>query len=83
MKKVGKSLVEETGKVLSYRTVKMDIDGWVNAKEYLPDDYDIMYLKIKDRQSTHGWISGNKWDGLRIRPDDEVLYWKRKQEAAD
>lgn len=51
--------------------------------EYLPDDYDIMYLKIKNKPSSHGWISGNNWDGLKIKPDDEVLYWKKKQEAND
>lgn len=79
MMKIGRDLVPETGKKLSYRTVKSDCDGWVDAKKYLPADYDLMYLKIKDKKSSHGWITGCKWDGLHISAGDEILYWKRKE----
>lgn len=82
MKKVGKYVFKETDKVLSYKTVVSDIDGWVDAKKYLPVDYDLMYLKIKDKPTAHGWIVGRKWDGLKIKPEDEILYWKKKQESA-
>ncbi len=81
MMKVGRDFVRETGKKLSYRTVKTDCDGWVDARKYLPGDYDLMYLKIKNKESRAGWIVGNKWDGLRVCPDDEVIYWKKKQES--
>lgn len=80
MKKVGKHFLEGTRKILSYKTVKMDVDGWVDAKQYLPRDYDVMYLKIKNKSSSYGWVSGDKWDGLRINPEDEIIYWKKKKE---
>ncbi len=80
MMKVGRDKLDETGKTLSYRTVKTDFDGWVDAKHYLPADYDLMYLKIKDKKSSHGWVVGTKWDGLKIEQGDQVLYWKKKND---
>lgn len=79
MMKVGRDRVEETGKKLAYSTVKSEIDGWVDAKKYLPVDYDLMYLKFKNKKTSHGWVVGNKWDGLNINSKDDVLYWKRKE----
>jgi hypothetical protein len=81
MKKVGKYVFKDKDKTLSYKTVVSDIDGWVDASKYLPADYDLMYLKIKNKPTTHGWVFGTKWDGLKVQPDDEVLYWKKKQES--
>lgn len=76
--KVGKDILS-TGRKLSYQGVKYDKDGWANAKDYLPDDYDLMYLQIKDKEPCHGWISGKRWTGLKVKPGDEILYWKRKE----
>ena len=75
-------LVGEKKRKLSYRDIKYDPDGWVDAKVYLPGDYDLMYLKIKDKKSKSGWVVGKNWDGLKIENGDEVLYWKRKPEES-
>lgn len=78
MIKLGRDKTEE-GKTFTYRHLKTDPDGWVDAKKYLPADYDLMYLKIKDKKSCSGWAVGTKWDGLHISSGDEILYWKRKE----
>ncbi len=67
----------ESNRKLSYEAVPKDENGWVNAKEYIPRDFDMCSLKIKDRKTKSGWAIGNKWDGLNIRPKDEILYWKK------
>lgn len=59
----------------------MDCDGWVDASVYLPHMYDIMYLKIEGNQRTVcGWWTGMSWAGLKVKPNDIILYWKRKPE---
>lgn len=63
-----------------YRDVKADIDGWVDAKVYLPADFDLVYMKIKGKPTIVGWSVGKEWIGLRLKDDDEVLYWKKKSE---
>lgn len=65
-------------KTANYKTILYDSDGWVDAKKYMPADYELCLLKIKDKKTQPGWASGLKWDGLRIKEEDEVLYWKRQ-----
>ena len=80
MQKVEKTVVEDkkTGKQrkFGYRDIPFDQDGWADAKKYLPEDYDLMFLKTKDK-TYNGWSIGTKWDGKSIDSDAEVLYWKR------
>ena len=57
-----------------------DEDGWVDAKKFMPIDFHLCFLKIKDKISRMGWSTGTVWDGLKLAKDDEVLYWKRSKE---
>jgi len=75
-KKVGKDYPV----VFSYRDVKTDDDGWVDAAKYLPADFDLVYMKVEGKKTLSGWMSGNNWEGLRLKEGDKVLYWKRKPE---
>lgn len=59
-----------------YKDVKFDVDGWACAKQYMPLDFDLCHLKLKDRVRA-GWASGNAWEGLKLKASDEVLQWKR------
>jgi len=77
MKKVGLDLT------LSYWNIPADEDGWVDAKQYLPADYDLCFLKLKDKKSRFGWSSGFSWDGLNITKEDEILYWKKEKEKKE
>jgi len=80
MIKVGRDKIQVGEKVrkFSYRDIPFDPDGWADAKKYLPADYDLMFLNIKDKKSSCGWSVGNKWDGSKLENTDEILYWKKK-----
>lgn len=69
--------------LFTYRDVKFDIDGWADSKEYLPDDFDLVYMKVEGRKTMPGWSIGTSWAGLRLKPTDQVVYWKRKPEEKD
>lgn len=74
---------EDSLRYVTYADIHYDPDGWVDAEKYLPGDYDLVYLKIKDKFSKSGWIVGKRWDGLKVLEEDKVLYWKRKPEEKD
>lgn len=64
----------------TYTNIKQDIDGWVDARHYVPADFDLCQIKIKDKKSRMGWVQGRVWDGLKLVKNDEILYWKRTRE---
>lgn len=70
-------------KGLNYSSIPYEQDGWVDAKKFMPADFDLCFLKIKNKKSRFGWATGFKWDGLNIDEDDEVLYWKIKKEKSE
>lgn len=78
MKKIGYHKYLSGDERLTYKTVPKDIDGWVEAKDFLPADYDLVYLRIKNRKIRIGWINGLKWDGAHVNPKDHILAWKKK-----
>lgn len=61
----------------TYKDVSFDANGWADVERFLPITFDLCLLKSKDRIFT-GWFNGMTWDGLRMKPNDVVLYWKRK-----
>jgi hypothetical protein len=67
----------------SYKDVHYDIDGWADSNLFLPDDYDLVYMKIEGKKIMPGWISATSWNGLRLKPEGKVVYWKRKLEEKD
>lgn len=64
----------------NYNDVRFDEDGWADAKEFMPADFELCLLKIKDKKTKSGWASALKWDGLNIEDKDQVLYWKKNKE---
>lgn len=77
--KVGKSLIEKNGKTkeLTYTDVPTDIDGWVDSSKYLPEDFDLVELRMEDNIIESGWAIGSTWDGLYVDSDSKVNYWRR------
>lgn len=67
----------------TYKDVKYDIDGWVDCQLFLPDDYDLVYMKVDGKKTMAGWVSGSSWHGLKLKDGDKVLYWKRKPEEKE
>lgn len=81
-KKIGRDMIKtitNTRRYLSYNDLPNGKDEWVDADHYLPADYDMVYMDIKNKKVICGWSAGNGWESLRLRPGDKVLRWKRKQ----
>jgi hypothetical protein len=68
-------------RVFKYSDCKKDIDGWVDAENFLPGDCDLVYIKIEGQKTFNGWIHGVNWDGLKLKPGQKIKYWKRKPEG--
>lgn len=69
-----------------YKDVKTDLDGWADATKYLPQDYDLLFLKVHRHGMTHiisGWYQETKWFGVKLRKYDSVVQWKRKPDDID
>lgn len=64
----------------TYKDVTYDSDGWADVTKYLPEDYDLVYLRLKRERTIPGWIFEKTWYALRLLKDDVVLFWKRKKE---
>lgn len=67
----------------TYNHVRFDKNGWADAKKYLPADFDLVQMKVlrDGRERTYnGWINGEKWEAVRQRERDEVLFWKQNTE---
>ena len=64
----------------SYRDVNFDANGWANADEFLPHEYDLCYLKTECNKSLKGWYTGKIWDGLNVLKKHKIKFWKRFEE---
>jgi hypothetical protein len=69
----------KTAVFYTYKDIQFDIDGWADSKRFLPDDFDLVYMRLKREKTVAGWIAGTIWIGLRLKPDDKVIAWKRKE----
>lgn len=67
----------------SYAHVEYDIDGWADVEKYLPNDFDLVFLRLKRERTIPGWINGQFFEGRKLKPDDVVLFWKRKEELTE
>lgn len=84
MMKVGRDYIKvgQRERKFSYLDIKLDINGWADAKKYMPADYDLMFIKVRNKNISCGWSVGNKWDGLNLKKDDEIMYWKKKPDES-
>lgn len=61
-----------------YKDVYYDEHGWADAVEFLPHDFDLVYMKTDVNENPiAGWSIGKQWDGKRLRPEAKVSHWKR------
>lgn len=63
-----------------YIDVEKDSEGWASTLIYLPIEYDLCFLKLKNNNVVFGWWTGSGWDGKKISKNDKVLFWKRTLE---
>ncbi len=78
--KVGKSEFLPRAMPITYQEIPYDQDGWADASAYLPEDLELMHIKVSGKKVFSGWCIGKHWEGLRLKPEDVVLYWKRNKE---
>jgi hypothetical protein len=78
--KVGRDKIQVLkDRSFTYKDIIYDDDGWADARKYLPADFDLVHLRLKDgTPNLTGWHTGKEWEGLRIKEQDEVTFWKRK-----
>lgn len=80
MIKVGSDLVfyKKKQRRAQYINCIYDEDGWADASKFLPADYDLVSIRTDTKQMV-GWSYGHKWDGLNLKHNDKVLYWKKDE----
>lgn len=64
---------------VQYKDCVYDKNMWADASKFLPNEYDLVSLKLKSGKIISGWFSLNQWEGLRLQPSDEVLFWKKNE----
>lgn len=63
-----------------YRDVKYDADKWAKASEFIPESFDLCHLKTDTGKTFRGWHTGHNWDGLNIKSEYKIEFWKRYDE---
>jgi len=81
MKRHNLSAVITAEKVNSFRylVTKFDANGWADATTALPIPFDLVTLLTDRNKEIGGWWALSHWEGLRLRPQDIVLKWKRRR----
>lgn len=78
MIKVGAKYETPKGlRTYTYRDIEFKED-WADAKEYLPEDYDLVTALLSTGKTIPAWTYGKTWEGLYIKPEHEVIAWKRR-----
>lgn len=61
-----------------YSDVPVSPTGWVTNPNYLPISFDMMELRVKQRDKTvPGWWDDKRWQGLHFKKEYTVTAWKR------
>ena len=77
IKKVG-SWNREKNRVYKYKDLN-PYNDWVKSSEYMPQEFDLCFLKNSDGRVYTGWWTGTIWDG-NIKEGKTFDYWKRNLE---
>lgn len=83
VKQVGKDLAPKKFRTkfqpkLLYSQVTKDKNGWVDAKKFLPKNFDLVEMKI-DGNRLPGWYQGTSWDGYKFKTGQVVTHWRREE----
>lgn len=77
-RRVGDQPTSDSHHRYSYIKVDYDRDGWADADIWLPDDFDLCYLRCPNGNVKIGWRSCGHWDGFHVDRYDDFNYWKPK-----
>ena len=76
----GKYKQEGKTKLFTYNHVTFDKYRWADAEKYLPEDFDLVHMKLSSGKIIPGWSNGRVWEGIRLKPEHEVKAWRRQFE---
>ncbi len=86
---VGRTVIkdERSGRErkVGYTDIPKDIMGWVDAKKYMPGEYDIVHAKMQNGKVRVCWrTTTTVFIGRKVKEEDgRVIYWKRTKELLD
>lgn len=80
--RVGHSIVpfKEATRLLGYDIVPYDINGFAKANEYSPFEFDICILMTDTGMTRMGWFTGCGYWGRRLKPEENVVLWKKSKD---
>jgi len=80
LKQVGDIRSPQVVDMILYADVVYDENGWADAREVRPVPFDLVYMKTDKEKIRVGWWKGDNWFSLRLKPSENVLRWRRKEE---
>ena len=72
--------IKRQGYVL-YCDVEYDKNGWADARNCTPIPFDLVYIKTDKNKILVGWWKGSAWYSTRLKEDDHVIKWRKKEHA--
>lgn len=73
--------ITNQARLCKYSDVPTDNEKWVYNLIYMPIPYDLMHVKLQNsRFIKSGWWTGKLWKGLRLKPTETVIAWKRNHD---
>ena len=79
MKNIPQShLIAEKTNSFVYNSTVFNEDGWADAKKYRPIPFDLVTIQTETGKNFIGWWNTLCWQGLRLRKQDHIKFWKRR-----
>ena len=67
-------------RLLRYSDLPDDDGGWIRDNKYRPYSFDLVFLRVKDRDKpVSAWWTGRIWEGRLWKPEYKVTAWKRNE----
>lgn len=60
-----------------------DFDEWIDANLIKPFPYDLVKIKTKEKKLKSAWWNGIGWEGIKLKSEELVLYWKMENEGRE
>ena len=76
--KVGRDILpgHEKKKVGTKDVRTYDPDGWIDVDRYLPEDYDLVKVKLHNGNLRQAWMQKERWVSVGVKSTDKVTHWK-------
>lgn len=69
------------GFLLTYDDVITDDSGWVDPQYFLPEEFDLVLIKLSTQEKSFGWIENKDWFGKKLLPVGKVISWFHPEEG--